>query len=257
MTKEIKFGYGFLFVGAGVPYLIEQLLGFRSAILISIAFVVVGCALLWMGHRHSDYAPQRTWLSWLAIGASLIPIIAFAWMGAIRIKPKEASIEVPHPVEHTHLQWVGPASVKNYHLLPLKPGTSALGFGVKNVGDYPTLSGQMGVATGVVPTSLVTKSFDLAYKDIHHFDRISAMVAHPSRDEDWMYETYPVYLGEKQIKSLESGDAQLCAVGTAIWTDSTGTYETYLYRCLFVQADGSFNWGLQAEDNTERPYQVH
>ncbi len=170
---------------------------------------------------------------------------------------RQSATTVQPKLEHTHIQWLGPQSVKNYHLLPLKTGASALGFGIKNDGDYSLLSGEMGVATGVIPTPLVTKSFSLAYKDIQHLNKVAAMVAHPSREEDMVYQTYWVNLTKNDIKLLEKGDAQLCAVGTVIWSDSSGTYETYLYRCMFVQPDKTFNWNLQDEDNSEHPYQVH
>jgi len=159
--------------------------------------------------------------------------------------------------EHTHIQWLGPQSVKNYHLLPLKPGAAQLGFGISNVGGFNFLGGQIGLATGVIPTALVPAAFSSAYRDIRHRDAVGTMVAHPVPSEGVTYETYWVRLTEDDVAKLKSGEKRLCAVGSVIWTDPSGTYETFMYRCMFAQPDGTFNWNLQAEDNTEQVYQVH
>ncbi len=54
MSKETKFGYGFLFVGVGLPYLVERMFGPLTAAFIALAFLVVGVILLIAGHRHRD-----------------------------------------------------------------------------------------------------------------------------------------------------------------------------------------------------------
>lgn len=88
MSKETKFGYGFLLVGTGVPYLIDKLFGLPFAILISLACVIVGCALLWAGHRHKDNQPPKKIWNWLAIGACLSTLVVLSWVGIMRIVPK-------------------------------------------------------------------------------------------------------------------------------------------------------------------------
>lgn len=52
MSRENKFGYGFLLAGIGMPYLIERLLGPTPATVVSIICVVLGIAFLVAGHRH-------------------------------------------------------------------------------------------------------------------------------------------------------------------------------------------------------------
>jgi hypothetical protein len=52
MSRETKFGYGFLLAGIGMPYLIERLLGPSTATVASLAFVVLGIVFLIAGHRH-------------------------------------------------------------------------------------------------------------------------------------------------------------------------------------------------------------
>lgn len=54
MSKETKFGYGFLLAGVGVPYLIEKLLGAVAALVIAALCVVAGVGLLVAGHLHRD-----------------------------------------------------------------------------------------------------------------------------------------------------------------------------------------------------------
>lgn len=94
MSKETKFGYGFLLVGTGMPYLIDRLFGLSFAILISIACVIVGCALLYAGHWHKENQATRIW-NWLAIGACLSTLIVLSWLGVMRILPKSEARPVP------------------------------------------------------------------------------------------------------------------------------------------------------------------
>jgi hypothetical protein len=46
----------------------------------------------------------------------------------------------------------------------------------------------------------------------------------------------------------------LCAIGSVRWKDTTGRYDTYLYRCMAGEPEGSFNWHVPSEDNTEHKY---
>jgi hypothetical protein len=52
MSKETKFGYGFLLVGAGMPYLIERFVGSTYAYLAALLLVICGIFLLMAGHLH-------------------------------------------------------------------------------------------------------------------------------------------------------------------------------------------------------------
>ena len=53
-SKETKFGYGFLLVGTGVPFLIERLLGPSWAIGVAISCTAIGVWLLFAGHTHKE-----------------------------------------------------------------------------------------------------------------------------------------------------------------------------------------------------------
>lgn len=59
MSRETKFGYGFLFAGTGMPYLIDKLLGPVVAIVVSAVLTLVGLGLLVAGHRHKDTQASR------------------------------------------------------------------------------------------------------------------------------------------------------------------------------------------------------
>jgi hypothetical protein len=54
MTKETKFGYGFLLAGIGLPYLIDKLLGPLAAIIAAGACLILGVVFLVSGHVHRD-----------------------------------------------------------------------------------------------------------------------------------------------------------------------------------------------------------
>src|SRR5437667_8593631 len=54
MSKEAKFGYGFLLAGVGLPYIIEKFLGATPAAIVAIICLIIGFALLVAGHRHND-----------------------------------------------------------------------------------------------------------------------------------------------------------------------------------------------------------
>ena len=57
MSKETKFGYGFLFAGVGLPYLIEKLFGPLTALIIAALCTLAGVALLGAGHLHREKEP--------------------------------------------------------------------------------------------------------------------------------------------------------------------------------------------------------
>ena len=52
MSKETKFGYGFLLLGVGLPYLIDKLFGETAAIIVSGCCVLAAICLLIAGHLH-------------------------------------------------------------------------------------------------------------------------------------------------------------------------------------------------------------
>jgi hypothetical protein len=52
MQRDSKLGYGFLFVGAAMPYLIEHFFGATAALVVTIICAVLGIGFLWAGHVH-------------------------------------------------------------------------------------------------------------------------------------------------------------------------------------------------------------
>jgi multisubunit Na+/H+ antiporter MnhE subunit len=77
-------GYGFLFVGASVPYLIEHLFGPTSALIVTVVFAIVGVCFLWAGHncRLQDPAPisaKRKVFSALLAAAVIFTICNAGW----------------------------------------------------------------------------------------------------------------------------------------------------------------------------------
>src|SRR5258708_3526722 len=53
-SRETKFGYGFLLLGAAMPYLIDKLLGPIAALISAAVILLGGIAFLVAGHFHRD-----------------------------------------------------------------------------------------------------------------------------------------------------------------------------------------------------------
>src|ERR1035441_8912921 len=54
VSRETKFGYGFLFAGVALPYLIDKFFGTVPAAVFAIVCGIVAIAFLVSGHRHRD-----------------------------------------------------------------------------------------------------------------------------------------------------------------------------------------------------------
>src|SRR5437899_11755420 len=77
ISKDTKFGYGFLLAGVGLPYLIEQLFGALGATIIAAACTVIGLSLLIAGHLHRDaIAAHRSEVSIVRRGFVTLLILA-------------------------------------------------------------------------------------------------------------------------------------------------------------------------------------
>lgn len=61
MSRETKFGYGFLLIGWAGPYLLERMFGANVAMVTAIVCTVVGGWLLFTGHLHGDEKSERPW----------------------------------------------------------------------------------------------------------------------------------------------------------------------------------------------------
>jgi hypothetical protein len=93
MQRDSKLGYGFLLVGAGLPYLIDKALGLPAAIIVSVACVVFGGAFLLAGARHKEEEerPRKKIWEGLIIVAALGTLVYLGSVGIFRIMPKKES----------------------------------------------------------------------------------------------------------------------------------------------------------------------
>ena len=79
MERDTKLGYGFLFVGYGMPFLVERLLGENAAIWTAVICSLLGVGFLIAGHFHGRKAARGIWKH-VAAAALLVCGIAFvAW----------------------------------------------------------------------------------------------------------------------------------------------------------------------------------
>jgi hypothetical protein len=77
MSRETKFGYGFLLAGVGVPYLMDKLFGGLVALIVAALCTLFGIALLIAGYLHLGEVKKRK------ISRARIAITAFIFVGAI------------------------------------------------------------------------------------------------------------------------------------------------------------------------------
>jgi heme/copper-type cytochrome/quinol oxidase subunit 4 len=77
MSRETKFGYGFLLAGIGVPYLMDKLFGGLVALVVAALCTVIGIALLIAGYLHLGEGKKRK------LSRTGIAITAFIFVGAI------------------------------------------------------------------------------------------------------------------------------------------------------------------------------
>lgn len=94
MRRETNFGYGFLFVGIGLSYLIGKVLGLTVAIVVCVACVVIGVTFLLAGHRHKDIdrPPRKLW-EIAAFVCALSILIVLASIGILRVVSKKSRIQ--------------------------------------------------------------------------------------------------------------------------------------------------------------------
>jgi hypothetical protein len=100
MSKATKLGYGFLCLGASVPYLIEHLCGAPVALVVTLSFAVLGTALLYFGQIHRDEGEKPvSRMTKMATGLLLLAIcIVVCLLGwrVLRVKNARA-VETPPP----------------------------------------------------------------------------------------------------------------------------------------------------------------
>jgi hypothetical protein len=111
MQRDAKFGYGFLFVGAAMPYLADKIFGPIPALVVAAIILIVGIIFLVSAHSHGAPHARRTlamtiWLFTL-YGAG-IGALGGGIAGAIRklaIKPSADELLI------SQVAWVSPAPI--------------------------------------------------------------------------------------------------------------------------------------------------
>jgi hypothetical protein len=83
-SRETKFGYGFLFAGAGLPYLIDKLFGPIAALIAAALCLLAGIAFLIAGHLDREGQPRRSRSVMATIGMfAIIGAASGALVGSI------------------------------------------------------------------------------------------------------------------------------------------------------------------------------
>jgi len=93
VRREDKFGYGFLCVAIGVPYLIERFFNLSWAIVFSVACVVTGSVFLFAGHRHKETevggtTPRRKVCIGLMYFGAIGTLTILCSIGLVKIIPR-------------------------------------------------------------------------------------------------------------------------------------------------------------------------
>jgi hypothetical protein len=170
----------------------------------------------------------------------------------INIPPPVVNIPSPTPrPEHAKVSWIYlPLPINNFPLLPLRIGeVPTIGFGFQNIGDFDVLSPNTGVTIAVISKAEIAGSFARMYPGIVRRGDTGTFPPHTTEMKYASY-TGPA-LTKEDVNGLSDGTRELCAIGSVWWKDTTGGYDTRLFRCMFVQLDHSFNWETLPEDNTE------
>jgi hypothetical protein len=170
--------------------------------------------------------------------------------------PTKVEVDIPGPSQHTVVAW-DPAMLSvmpDHPLLPFRVGQiPSLNLGFRNAGDFTVLSSHDHGGIFVVPTASMDDAFS------QHKDEVlnsptnkgggGVLVAH---NPAGYYRTYDgPKLTPSDVKGLNHATNVLCELGSVDWTDTTGTYRTYIGQCFYRERDGSFNWHVLPENNHE------
>jgi hypothetical protein len=171
----------------------------------------------------------------------------------LRTKQGERRIvaHVPLSVQHTHANWLTPHETPGYPLFPAYEGeVPKVGVGYRNSGDYPLDMPDSAVRIVLVERPDVPVSFSRFYDGLQHQGPAGTL---PSGTDDFTYTTYDgPELSKTDAQRLNNGEIGLCAIGSLLWKDSSGEYETTLYQCALEQADHGYRWTVTVENNKER-----
>jgi hypothetical protein len=91
MSKETKFGYGFLLAGVGMPYLIEKFVGQTWAVLVALLCVLLSIFFLIAGHLHERQGLAVKIIS-VVVAVALISG-GIAWRLRSKTQEKEVSLQ--------------------------------------------------------------------------------------------------------------------------------------------------------------------
>lgn len=78
MSRDAKFGYGFLLAGVGMPYLIDYLFGPTAAFIVAFVCSLAGAGFLVFAHTHGRNDLRRVQI-WMAIGLVLVALGGSGW----------------------------------------------------------------------------------------------------------------------------------------------------------------------------------
>jgi hypothetical protein len=78
MERDTELGYGFLFLGYGMPFLAEKFLGEDAAKLAAVAFSLLGVGFLVAGHLHARDS-KNVWKHSIAASVLVFGIVTVTW----------------------------------------------------------------------------------------------------------------------------------------------------------------------------------
>jgi hypothetical protein len=98
MGRDSKLGYGFLFMGVAMPYLIEHFLGATVALVATVLCALIGVMFLLSGHTHRDAAepPITLFRKIVTSILAVAVIVAICLVGWKVHKDQKGAAEVTH-----------------------------------------------------------------------------------------------------------------------------------------------------------------
>ncbi len=122
MARDTKFGYGFLLVGGGMPYLVDKWFGVLPAMIIAAMLVLLGVIFLVAGHVHEKASPKQWRIAIAAIvvfsAATLAwPIIEYAKPSFAMVRPVTWTLPSARSTEIFITDEVGHESLDDVEIL--------------------------------------------------------------------------------------------------------------------------------------------
>jgi hypothetical protein len=107
MSRDSKFGYGFLLAGIGLPYLMDKFLGIIPATITAVVCAIVGIGFLIAGHRHredGDTRPRR--ITWKTATLTVVLLCLLVLGIVYRLLRREVAGDQP-PAPRSYLAFDG------------------------------------------------------------------------------------------------------------------------------------------------------